>query len=94
MSRMRLRTMPQRTMSMTQATSVARNASREVRAMRMVPDRWYAAPQSPKSTERPESPAAMGWRIPSFLVWLIKGRDYWLWTTGDLWSGKQCAKES
>ena len=38
--------------------------------------------------------AAMGWQIPSFLVWLIKGRDYWLWTTGDLWSGKQWAKES
>ena len=38
--------------------------------------------------------AAMGYQIPSFLVWLIKGRDYWLWTTGDLWSGKQWAKES
>ena len=38
--------------------------------------------------------AAMGYRVPSFLVWLIKGRDYWLWTTGNLWSGKQWAKES
>jgi NADH dehydrogenase FAD-containing subunit len=38
--------------------------------------------------------AAMGWQITSFLVWLIKGRDYWLWTTGDLWSGKQWAKGS
>lgn len=38
--------------------------------------------------------AAMGYQIPSFLVWLIKGRDYWLWTTGDLWSGKQWSKES
>ncbi len=38
--------------------------------------------------------AAMGYRLPSFLVWLIKGRDYWLWTTGGLWSGKQWAKES
>ncbi|KAF3767115.1 FAD/NAD(P)-binding domain-containing protein [Cryphonectria parasitica EP155] len=38
--------------------------------------------------------AAMGWQVPSFLVWLIKGRDYWLWTTGDLWSGKQWSKES
>jgi len=37
--------------------------------------------------------AAMGYRMPSFLVWLIKGRDYWLWTTGNLWSGKQWAKE-
>lgn len=36
---------------------------------------------------------AMGWRFPSFLVWLIKGRDYWLWTTGNLWSGKQWEKE-
>ena len=38
--------------------------------------------------------AAMGYRLPSFMVWLVKGRDYWLWTTGDLWSGKQWAKES
>ncbi|KAJ6088574.1 hypothetical protein N7486_009835 [Penicillium sp. IBT 16267x] len=38
--------------------------------------------------------AAMGYWLPSFLIWLIKGRDYWLWTTGDLWSGKQWEKES
>lgn len=38
--------------------------------------------------------AAMGYQLPSFLVWLVKGRDYWLWTTGPLWSGKQWAKES
>ncbi|TAQ84859.1 hypothetical protein B7494_g6815 [Chlorociboria aeruginascens] len=38
--------------------------------------------------------SAMGYTLPSFMVWLIKGRDYWLWTTGDLWSGKQWAKES
>lgn len=38
--------------------------------------------------------AAMGYQLPSFLVWLIKGRDYWLWTTGSLWSGKNWAKES
>ena len=38
--------------------------------------------------------AAMGYKLPSFLVWLIKGRDYWLWTMGNLWSGKQWAKES
>ncbi|KAF2867540.1 putative AMID-like mitochondrial oxidoreductase [Massariosphaeria phaeospora] len=37
--------------------------------------------------------AVMGYQLPSFLVWLIKGRDYWLWTTGSLWSGKQWAKE-
>ncbi|KAK5659020.1 hypothetical protein OQA88_1107 [Cercophora sp. LCS_1] len=36
---------------------------------------------------------AMGWKVPSWAVWLIKGRDYWLWTTGDLWSGKQWEKE-
>jgi len=36
--------------------------------------------------------AAMGWRMPSFMVWLIKGRDYWLWTLGNLWNGKQWAK--
>jgi NADH dehydrogenase FAD-containing subunit len=38
--------------------------------------------------------AAMGYQLPSFLVWLIKGRDYWLWTTGNLWSGKQWNKEA
>lgn len=38
--------------------------------------------------------AAMGWQLPRFLVWLIKGRDYWLWTTGDLWNGKMWAKEA
>ncbi|MCJ1422749.1 hypothetical protein MMC29_000629 [Sticta canariensis] len=38
--------------------------------------------------------AAMGYQLPSFLVWLINGRDYSLWTTGGLWSGKQWAKES
>ncbi|KAJ5430771.1 hypothetical protein N7491_007787 [Penicillium cf. griseofulvum] len=36
---------------------------------------------------------AMGYRLPSFLVCLMKGRDYWLWTTESLWSGKQWAKE-
>ncbi|KIW52190.1 hypothetical protein PV05_07851 [Exophiala xenobiotica] len=38
--------------------------------------------------------AAMGYKMPSLMVWLIKGRDYWLWTTGGLWSGKQWAKRS
>ncbi|KAK3942909.1 hypothetical protein QBC46DRAFT_352001 [Diplogelasinospora grovesii] len=33
--------------------------------------------------------AAMGYRLPSWLIWAIKGRDYWLWTTGGLWSGKK-----
>ncbi|KAF2027035.1 FAD/NAD(P)-binding domain-containing protein [Setomelanomma holmii] len=33
--------------------------------------------------------AAMGYKLPSWLVWLIKGRDYWIWTTGRLWSGRQ-----
>ncbi|KAK7915078.1 FAD/NAD(P)-binding domain-containing protein [Apiospora marii] len=37
--------------------------------------------------------AFSGFAVPSFLVWLIKGRDYWLWTTGGLWSGKQWSKE-
>jgi NADH dehydrogenase FAD-containing subunit len=30
----------------------------------------------------------MGWRVPSWVVWLIKGRDYWVWTTGRMWSGR------
>ncbi|KAF1914091.1 hypothetical protein BDU57DRAFT_333252 [Ampelomyces quisqualis] len=33
--------------------------------------------------------AAMGWKLPSSMVWAIKGRDYWVWTTGKLWSGAQ-----
>lgn len=33
--------------------------------------------------------AAMGWRMPGWAVWAIKGRDYWLWTTERLWSGRQ-----
>jgi len=37
--------------------------------------------------------AMKGWRLPSWAVWLIKGRDYWLWTTGDIWSGKAWAKK-
>ncbi|KAK3217307.1 hypothetical protein GRF29_1g2606601 [Pseudopithomyces chartarum] len=38
--------------------------------------------------------AAMGWRLPSWAVWLLKGRDYWLWTVEPVWSGKQWAKEA
>lgn len=38
--------------------------------------------------------AAFGYQVPSFMVWLIKGRDYWLGTTGALWSGKHWAKET
>lgn len=37
--------------------------------------------------------AGEGYALPSLLVWLIKGRDYWLWTTGSLWNGKQWSKE-
>ncbi|TKX25016.1 hypothetical protein C1H76_2726 [Elsinoe australis] len=32
--------------------------------------------------------AVMGYKRPSFFLWLIKGLDYWLWTTGNVWSGK------
>lgn len=38
--------------------------------------------------------AVMGYKLPSFLIWLIKGRDYFLWTTGKLWSGEQWTKSS
>lgn len=37
---------------------------------------------------------AFGYRFPSFFVWLIKGRDYWLGSIGNFWGGKQWAKES
>ncbi|KAI1847551.1 hypothetical protein JX266_006403 [Neoarthrinium moseri] len=33
--------------------------------------------------------AVMGWQLPSWLVWLMKGRDYWLWTTSSLWNGRK-----
>jgi apoptosis-inducing factor 2 len=36
--------------------------------------------------------AVMGWALPSWAVKMIK-RDHWLWTTGNLWSGKQWDKE-
>lgn len=36
--------------------------------------------------------AAMGWRLPSWLVSLVKGKNYMLWTTGGITSGKQWAK--
>lgn len=34
----------------------------------------------------------LGWRVPSFFVWLIKGRDYWLDMTPPMWNGKAFAK--
>jgi NADH dehydrogenase FAD-containing subunit len=36
--------------------------------------------------------AVMGYKLPSFLIWLIKGRYYFLWTTVKLWSGEQWTK--
>lgn len=38
--------------------------------------------------------AAKGYMLPSLMVWLMKGRDYWLWTTGGLWNGNQWNKET
>lgn len=38
--------------------------------------------------------AAFGYQFPSFFVWLIKGRDYWIGKIGDFWSGKRWEKES
>lgn len=38
--------------------------------------------------------SAMGYAVPAKVVWAIKGRDYWVWTTKNLWSGKQWAKET
>jgi apoptosis-inducing factor 2 len=38
--------------------------------------------------------AVMGWAVPGWFVWLMKGRDYWMWTVDPVWSGKQFAKES
>lgn len=36
--------------------------------------------------------SAKGHVVPSTAVWAIKGRDYWLWTTKNLWNGKQWTK--
>ncbi|KAL8678068.1 MAG: hypothetical protein Q9186_005563 [Xanthomendoza sp. 1 TL-2023] len=33
--------------------------------------------------------AAMGWRVPSWVVRVVKGRDYWLWTTAGVWDGRR-----
>ncbi|KAH7358393.1 FAD/NAD(P)-binding domain-containing protein [Plectosphaerella cucumerina] len=38
--------------------------------------------------------AFMGYQVPSIMVWAIKGRDYWLGSTGNLWSGKHWEKET
>ena len=38
--------------------------------------------------------AAFGWKLPSFMVWAIKGRDYWMSMMGALWSGEKWAKMS
>jgi NADH dehydrogenase FAD-containing subunit len=38
--------------------------------------------------------AGGGWAMPSWAVWIIKGRDYWLWTTGGLWNGNKWRKEA
>ncbi|KAI4252691.1 MAG: hypothetical protein L6R42_007868, partial [Xanthoria sp. 1 TBL-2021] len=37
--------------------------------------------------------AAIGWVLPSYAVWAIKGRDYWLWMLGLVWSGRHWVKE-
>ncbi|KAK3616790.1 hypothetical protein LTR56_025721 [Elasticomyces elasticus] len=38
--------------------------------------------------------AILGYRLPSFLVWLIKGRDFMLSGAGDMLDGKKWAKEA
>jgi NADH dehydrogenase FAD-containing subunit len=38
--------------------------------------------------------ALKGIKLPSFLVWLFKGRDYFVGTTGGMWSGQNWAKET
>ena len=32
--------------------------------------------------------AMMGWRMPRWVIWAIKGRDYWAWTVGLVTSGR------
>ncbi|KAL8995649.1 MAG: hypothetical protein Q9169_004658 [Polycauliona sp. 2 TL-2023] len=34
-----------------------------------------------------------GWALPSCVVWALKGRNYWLGVSQDVWSGKYWAKE-
>jgi NADH dehydrogenase FAD-containing subunit len=38
--------------------------------------------------------AIKGTKLPSFFVWLFKGRDYFVGMTGGMWSGQNWAKES
>jgi apoptosis-inducing factor 2 len=68
-----------------------------VSAQTAVPERKYKADTSetqlvPIGTKRGVG-AVKGWRVPSWFVWAMKGRDYWLWTLPGLWSGKAFAKE-
>ncbi|KAJ0420241.1 hypothetical protein BJY00DRAFT_141363 [Aspergillus carlsbadensis] len=38
--------------------------------------------------------AFKGTKLPSFFVWLFKGRDYFVGMTGGMWSGQNWAKET
>ncbi|KAK5175315.1 uncharacterized protein LTR77_000453 [Saxophila tyrrhenica] len=38
--------------------------------------------------------AILGWRLPSFFIWMIKGRDYMMGNAGDKISGMEVKKES
>ena len=38
--------------------------------------------------------AIFGWKLPSFMVWLIKGRDYLTGTAPDLVNGDKWKKEN
>lgn len=38
--------------------------------------------------------AVFGWRLPSFMVWMIKGRDYMLGFAADVYTGSKWKKES
>jgi apoptosis-inducing factor 2 len=37
--------------------------------------------------------AAMGWKLPSFMVWLMKGRDYFLWSAPQIAEGTKWKSE-
>jgi apoptosis-inducing factor 2 len=37
--------------------------------------------------------AVMGWSIPSLMVWGLKGRDYWLWSFPNIYTGAEVTKE-
>jgi hypothetical protein len=59
------------------AMKVTSAANEELRTMRTVPARWYAAPQSPNNRAMPDRPAAIGCRMRVNVRLCIVPEDSW-----------------